>query len=218
MPMRVISNTAVSLDGRINTRENTPLGLGSARDLQMMKSLRARVDAVLVGGATFRHWPFASLPDPDVLAARTAPFWNVVVTRSLDIRPNPSFFSAPGMRPLFLTTRHHTGADLPAEIEVFDGDHVPVPWILQVLQRRGVRTLMVEAGGDLLFQFLAADAIDELFVTLCPKVIGGRGAPSLADGVGFGPAQIRNLTLLDSQVHDDELYLHYRVRKLPVGG
>ena len=49
---------------------------------------------------------------------------------------------------------------------------------------RGVERLLVEAGGDLLFQFLAADAIDEMYLTLCPLVVGG-DAPSLADGAGF---------------------------------
>ena len=62
--MKVVSNTAVSLDGRINTRERRFTFFGSARDHARMSRLRAEADAVLVGGATFR-------PDT-IMAALTA--------------------------------------------------------------------------------------------------------------------------------------------------
>ena len=75
-----------------------------------------------------------------------------------------------------------------------DGDDLPVAWILERLAARGVERLLVEAGGDLLFQFLAADAIDEMHVTLCPIVVGG-DAPTLADGAGFDRADVRRLRL-----------------------
>jgi riboflavin biosynthesis pyrimidine reductase len=89
---------------------------------------------------------------------------------------------------------------------------LPVPWILEALQRRGVETLLVEAGGDLLFQFLAKDALDELYVTLCPLVIGGE-TPSLADGHGFLRSEMRRLKLLSAEVEEDEIFLRYSVRR-----
>jgi len=49
--VKVVSNTAVALDGRINTRERRFTFLGSARDHARMSALRATADAVLVGGA-----------------------------------------------------------------------------------------------------------------------------------------------------------------------
>jgi riboflavin biosynthesis pyrimidine reductase len=84
-----------------------------------------------------------------------------------------------------------------------------VRWILDRLAARGVERLLVEAGGDLLFQFLAADALDEMHVTLCPIVVGG-DAPSLADGAGFDRAHVRRLQLVASEVEGDEVFLHYR--------
>ena len=68
----------------------------------------------------------------------------------------------------------------------------------------------MEAGGDLLFQFLAADAIDEMHVTVCPIVVGG-DAPTLADGAGFDRDDVRRLRLLASEVEGDEVFLHYEV-------
>ena len=61
--MKVISNTAISLDGRINTVEEQFTLLGSAVDHQKMEQIRRMADAVLVGGQTFRKWPYPSLSD-----------------------------------------------------------------------------------------------------------------------------------------------------------
>jgi riboflavin-specific deaminase-like protein len=214
--VKVVSNTAVSLDGRINTRERRFTFFGSARDHARMSSLRADADAVLVGGATFRNWPHPSLPDEgDRARLRTRP-WNVVVTRSLDVPLEDGFLRDPAIRPLFVTRAAALPPRFPAEFEAWLGDgDLPIPWILERLAARGIERLLVEAGGDLLFQFLAADALDEMHVTLCPIVVGG-DAPSLADGPGFDRADVRRLQLVASAVEGDEIFLHYRnVRGAP---
>jgi riboflavin-specific deaminase-like protein len=211
--MRVVSNTAISLDGRINTRERRFTFFGSPRDHARMSRLRSEADAVLVGGATFRNWPHPSLPDEaDRGRLRTQP-WNVVVTRILDVPLRPEFLGEAAIRPLFLTRAGSVPSGFPAEVEAWPGEgDLPVPWILEQLARRGVERLLVEAGGDLLFQFLAADAIDEMHVTLCPLVVGGP-APSLADGEGFDRDRLRELELVSAEVDGDEVFLHYRSRR-----
>jgi len=208
--VKVVSNTAVSLDGRINTRERRFTFFGSAGDHARMSRLRAEADAVLVGGATFRNWPHAALPDaPDRPLLKARP-WNVVVSRSLDVPLAPSFLAEPGIRPLFLTRAGAVPSGFPAEVEAWRGEgDPPVAWIVERLAARGVEHLLVEAGGDLLFQFLAADAIDEMHVTLCPIVVGGP-APTLADGAGFDRADLRRLALIASETEGDEIFLHYR--------
>ena len=215
--MKVTSNTAISLDGRINTRERRFAFFGSAEDHRRMSRLRAAADAVLVGGATFRNWPQASLPDPaDRGALRTRP-WNVVVTRTLDVPLLPAFLGEAAIRPLFLTRASSLRANFPAEADgwVGEGRDLPIAWILEQLERRGVERLLVEAGGDLLFQFLAAGAIDEMHVTLCPLLVGG-DAPALVEGAGFDLAELRRLRLLAAETVDDEVFLHYRVRPVDV--
>lgn len=220
VPVHVASNTAIALDGRINTREGRFVFFGSAADHARMSALRAGADAVLVGGATFRNWPNAALPDAaDRPRLRTRP-WSVVVTRGFDIPMEPGYVNEPGARPLVFTTTRAPERPVPPGVEVeryapatddADGS-IPVPWMLERLAARGVERLLVEAGGDLLFQFLAADAIDEMHVTLCPLVVGGP-APSLADGEGFDRDRLRQLELVSAEVEGDEVFLHYRSRR-----
>ena len=215
--MRVVSNTAVSLDGRINTREGRFTTLGTDKDHARMSRLRTQADAVLVGGATFRLWPHPSFPREADRDPSRGPLWNVVVTRSLNLPLLPDFVTDRRIRPLVLTSaRPATPPPEGVQVEVHDGPggSVPVPWILEVLARRGVETLLIEAGGDLLFQFLAAGALDELYVTLCPMIIGG-DAPSLADGEGFPFAHMPRLRQLSAEVEGDEIFLHYQVRRDP---
>ncbi len=213
--MKVVTNTAISLDGRINTREGRFALLGSARDHARMSRLRAEADAVLVGGATFRNWPHPALPDaPERAGLGARRPWTVVVSRTMNIPVTPAFLAEPGFRPLFLTRAASVPRGFEAEIEGYagPGDDLPVAWMLDALKRRGVERLLIEAGGDLLFQFLAADAVDELHVTLCPLVIGGP-APTLAGGPGFDLATMRRLKLLAHEVEGDEVFLHYAVTK-----
>ena len=208
--MKVVTNTAVSLDGRINTRERRFTFFGSARDHALMSRLRAGADAVLVGGATFRNWPHPALPDAGDRGAKKSPLWNVVVTGKLDVPLSPDFLGERAIRPLFVTRAASVPDGFPAEVEAWTGDgNPPVAWIVERLAARGIERLLVEAGGDLLFQFLAADAVDEMHVTLCPIVVGG-DAPSLVDGAGFDRADVRRLTLVASEVEGDEVFLHYR--------
>ena len=55
--------------------------------------------------------------------------------------------------------------------------------------------------------------IDEMYLTLCPLVVGG-DAPSLADGPGFDLAQLRRMRLVAAEPVGDEVFLHYEaIRK-----
>ncbi len=216
--MRVITNTAISLDGRIATARYDHVAIGTPVDRMYMSVLRARADAVLVGGQTFRNWPLPLVPDPVAitrLAALGFPdcdvpeprerWLNVVLSRSLDLPRVGRFYSDPRVEPLFFSPAE---GSMPGE--VVRGPVTPAGVVAE-LARRGVQTLLIEAGGALIFEFLAAGLVDEMHVTLCPVVIGGVGAPSLVDGEGFSAATMRRLALKHSFAWGDELYLRYGI-------
>lgn len=215
--MRVVSNTATALDGRIGTVDAGHAAFGTQADRDYMSVLRSRADAVVVGGRTFRSWPIPLVPDPaasDRLRALGFPdaelgdltgrrWWNVVVTRSGQLPTHDRFWKDPRVRPLVVSS---TPQVLPGETVVGPTDPRAV---LDVLAARGVDDVLLECGGDLLYQFLHADLVDEVNVTLCPLVLGGRGAPSLADGLGFDYATARRFRLVHAWPVGDELYLRY---------
>ena len=136
--MKVVSNTAISLDGRINTRERRFAFFGSERDHARMSQLRAEADAVLVGGATFRNWPHAALPDAvDRPPARRPPLErgrqplarSAARRRLLRRAGDPAAAAHAG-------GRRSPAATLPGEAEGWDGagGDLPVAWILEQLR------------------------------------------------------------------------------------
>ena len=73
----------------------------------------------------------------------------------------------------------------------------------------GAQVVMCEGGGDLVAQMFAARAVDELYVTVVPRILGGAAAPTLAGGPGFEPDQIPDAKLVSLERVGDELYLRY---------
>ncbi len=86
--------------------------------------------------------------------------------------------------------------------------------ILQLLQSQfGVKTLLHEGGPTLFGQFLAAEAIDELFLTLSPQIAGRKGdatRPALVQGVEFVPESAPWLEMVSVKERAAYLYLRYR--------
>jgi 2,5-diamino-6-(ribosylamino)-4(3H)-pyrimidinone 5'-phosphate reductase len=83
--------------------------------------------------------------------------------------------------------------------------------LLRRLKGRGVHRLLVEGGGELNWAFLEQDLIDELHVTIAPRLLGGRDAPTLLEGQGLDMAGQLRLKLIDVRREQDELYCHWAV-------
>jgi 5-amino-6-(5-phosphoribosylamino)uracil reductase len=208
--MEVFSNSAISLDGRLGTARYDHLRLGSGEDLRRMEALRAEADAVLVGGRTWRAW---CLPLASTAASSARPLINAVLTRCGAGPRTGRFFADPRTRPVILGGPAADLDGFPAGTVVHRAPVEPtVTWALEVLERHhGVRRLLVEGGGDLLAQLLEVGLLHELHVTLCPVLLGGRGAPSLVDGPGLAVAALPRLRLVSEERVGDELFLRYRV-------
>jgi 5-amino-6-(5-phosphoribosylamino)uracil reductase len=213
--MRVFSNNAMSLDGKLATRRQDHVALGSDEDRRWMGVLRAGSDGVLIGGATFRNW---DLPCVEARGqgphSPTSPIVNAVLTRT-GVGPRESrFFREPRTRPVILGGPGAELAGFPAHVAVHRSEGPStVAWALDLLEHEyGCRSLLVEGGGDLLFRLLEIERLDELFVTLCPSIVGGRDATTLVDGEGFLAGQLRQLRLLDFRRVEEEIFLHYACR------
>lgn len=221
---RVLLNFAASLDGKINPAPGLRTGrfmMSRGReDFRRMLSLRAEADAILIGASNLRaDDPDLAIP-ADERAARRArgasePLRVVVTSRGEGITAAMRMFDpARGGRSI---VAH--GADMPAETRArlapvaelveLGADRVEVPDLLAALAGREVGTLLCEGGGDLAGQLFAAGAVDELYLTLVPRVLGGGRAPTLVGGPGFSPDQIPDGRLTAVERIGDELYLRY---------
>lgn len=219
--MYITSNHAMSADGKIATSRYDLVSIGSPEDQRRMAALRAEADAVLVGGTTFRNWPFPLVERRSMAALRPRPIVNAVLTRRglLDEPARARIqerFPDPRVRlillgPPSLDVEGHRAA---FGAEVLTSPNPDVRWAVQTLAALGCERVVSEGGGDLLFQLLEADLLDEVRLTVCPLIIGGKDAPSPVDGRGFPSDQARRLALLDVERLGDELFLRYKINKL----
>jgi 5-amino-6-(5-phosphoribosylamino)uracil reductase len=212
--MRVFSNTAVSADGRIATVKFDHVPLGDEEDLATMSVLRAQADAVFVGGRSFRNYAKPLVERAADRVARPAPVVNAVLTRRgiLDAGIERRRWEAAGAELwIFGSDELDRRAHEKIAARVFTAATASPVWVLDTLAAEGRTNVLVEGGGDVLFQLLSAERLDEMYVTHCPWIIGGVGAPSLCDGAGFDANAMRRLELLDMHASGSELFLHYRV-------
>ncbi len=72
-----------------------------------------------------------------------------------------------------------------AELVTAGDDRVDLLRAFAALQAAGLEQIMVEGGGELIFSLFENGLVDELRVFVGPTIIGGRDAPTLADGDGF---------------------------------
>jgi riboflavin-specific deaminase-like protein len=213
---------AISLDGRISTRRREQITLGSRHDRHLMDVLRSRADAVIVGAGTVRHDGFPVLVrDRTVRRKRTASGLpphpvNVVLSRALDMPLARAIFKRDDTRRIVYTTRLATQARVKrfgrvAEVVVLRGKSISPTTVLRDLRRRGIKRVLLEGGGELHFAFAKERVVDEVYVTLTPRLIGG-DAPSLLDGTGFLKDDHPELELVSTRRVGDELFLRYRVK------
>ena len=194
-------NMVATIDGKIlsGDRDESVVDLGSKVDHKLMKRIEASADAVMVGAQTLRT---------------AAPSWNpkaakrIVVTRSGNLPPEAAFFH----QEAFIAT---TGA---AKITPPDGARVlrtgegelDFEQLFTKLKSLGVNRLLVMGGSELNAELLQNDLVDELFLTIAPKVKLGRDVPTYAGGNPLPRDQVQNFRLVEHHVFENELFLRYR--------
>jgi 2,5-diamino-6-(ribosylamino)-4(3H)-pyrimidinone 5'-phosphate reductase len=219
--MRVVVNAATSADGKLSSKRREQIAISGPDDFDRMDALRAGSDAVMVGvGTVLADDPHLTLDDPERQVARrerdaAAHPARVVAdsrartptdARILDDEATTYVFvseAAPAERTEALEA---AGARLVTAGE----ERVDLSSALASLEREGVEQLMVEGGGELIFSLFEADLADELRVFVGSKLIGGRDAPTLADGEGF----VSEFPELDRRETSAERRAHSSIRSI----
>jgi riboflavin biosynthesis pyrimidine reductase len=192
-------NMVATIDGKTlsGTRDESVLDLGSKLDHRLMRRIEETADAVMIGAQTLRSSP------------RT---WNprapkrIVVTRSGNLPDKAAFYEGeayaaiPGGRlvplPAFPLGPHEGTVDLGL--------------LFSQLRAMEVRRVLVLGGSELNGALLQEDLIDELFLTIAPKVKLGSDIPTYAGGSALPREHLLRFGLVEHHIAESEVFLRYR--------
>jgi 2,5-diamino-6-(ribosylamino)-4(3H)-pyrimidinone 5'-phosphate reductase len=220
----VFINVATTADGKLAPANRRFVPFSSKRDQSLLLELRARADAVMSGARTIDSAEVTMGPGGkkhrDLRIKNGLAEYNlrVIVSGSGTVNPRAEIFRHK-FSPIIILTTERARSRIPrlqklgAVVHLCGETKINFPAALRWLRREwNVKHLLCEGGGAINGALLEANLVDEIHHTLCPKVFGGRTAPTMADGTGIEHlADAKRLKLKSSRHVGDELFLTYAV-------
>lgn len=217
---------AMSVDGKIADVTRSRARFGSINDRRHLEKQIAQNDAVLFGAGTLRAYGTSlTVSHPDLLQHRNnngkqpQPV-HIVISDSGQLNPDLRFFQQPVERWLVSTA---TGAMFWQartefkKILIFETPtgKVDILATLEHLTILGIAHLGILGGGKLVANFIELNLIDDIWLTICPLILGGKDAPTPVDGSGFLTKLAPRLQLMEVRTEEREVFLHYCLQQSP---
>ena len=215
----VFVNMAMTADGKIATANRAVSSFGSTHDHKHLLELRATADAVMAGARTVDLAAINLGPGPARFRRQRLNNGlmehnlRVIVSGNGTLNPNAEIFKHHFSPILILTTgrvskvRLRQLRALADEVKVCGRQEINFREAFCWLRGKwGGKRLLCEGGGGLNDALFRAGLVDELHLTICPKIFGGRHAPAIADGRGFRrlaealPLQIKSFKRIVNEV------------------
>jgi riboflavin-specific deaminase-like protein len=212
----LVLNMVSSLDGRATIDWRTK-GLSTELDRQLFHQLRTQADAIMVGAGTVRAERYGRMAKSDELRDARAqeglapdPL-AVVVSARLDLPADLPLLNEAAQTVLIATHSDATLPESPAEL-VYERTGDDLPLLMSLLrEQHGVRSIVCEGGPTLNSYLFAAGLVDELWLTLNPKVAGGAAALTIVAGKELvDPAELEPISVAEG---DGDLFTRWRVRR-----
>ncbi|HWN96127.1 MAG TPA: dihydrofolate reductase family protein [Methylomirabilota bacterium] len=221
----VYLNIATTVDGKLApaNRDFTPFS--SNHDQELLLELRTRCDAVMAGARTVDSVPVNLGPggkkyrEMRIRNGLTENNLRIVVSGSGTLNPRAEIFRHK-FSPIIVLVAQRAGItritrlkELGAIVKVCGEKEIDFSYALRWLRKDwNVTRLLCEGGGEINSALFRHDLVNEVYLTLCPTVFGGRSAPTMADGIGATKlADATRVKLKTQQQIGKELFLVYSV-------
>ena len=209
---KIILSAAISIDGKIATVSGDSK-LSSKKDLIRLHKLRSQVDAILVGKNTVNK-------DNPLLTVRYSKGRNPVRI-ILDSRGTISIKSkilqtSNKVKTIVVVSKKITKKNLqklkkfPLEIIMIGDNQVNINSLMKNLGKRKIKTVLLEGGGTINWEFIKNNLVDEFYITVTPFILGGKDSITLVQGDGFDKITKSPKLRLDRIKRlENDLVLHY---------
>jgi 2,5-diamino-6-(ribosylamino)-4(3H)-pyrimidinone 5'-phosphate reductase len=209
---KIILSAAISIDGKLATTTGDSK-LSSKKDLIRLHKLRSKVDAILIGKNTVKK-------DDPLLTVRYSKGKNptrIILDSSGTISSNSKILQTSSeIKTIIAVCKKITKKNLEKleqfsiDVMVLGENQVNVKSLLQNLGRRKIKTVLLEGGGSINWEFIKNNLVDELFITITPYILGGTDSISLVQGKGFDTIlKSTKLRLKSVRRIQNDVVLHY---------
>jgi riboflavin biosynthesis pyrimidine reductase len=221
----LVANFVETVDGKVQGPGAGYWPIGSEADFELLLDVRAQCDALVHGRQTalaFDHVQrLASEPFARRLkeAGRTDHYTYVVLSAHPDeaLLSHIDPASAP-LRVVLVTTEAAKLPSAPAGVEIWrcgDGPEIDLAAFRVRAGKENLGRLTLEAGPRLFGAFVQARLVDELLVTIAPKLFGTAfGTPTMINGVLFEPDTVPALELVSVRGANNEIFARYRFKEV----
>jgi len=199
----VFVNMVTTIDGKIITGERGQdvQDLGSKVDHATMRTIEMAADAVIIGAGSQRS--SAKITYPSHLL-------RFVVTKSGNLLYDSRFFNDDREKAIVVCSEKAVVQDGIRTLRVGESEVDLRSAFSAIREEFGVQRLLVEGGSELNAQVLALELVDELFLTVAPKIKLGKDTPTYADGEPLSRENIQVYQLIQSKSVGDEVFMRYR--------
>lgn len=218
-------NIAMTADGKLAPATRHFVPFTTKRDQALMLELRAEFDAVMSGAGTVKGQVTLGTGGEKYKRKRRKlglkeEHIRVIVSGSGSLDPKTHIFTTKRpTSPIIVLTTERAGKRLAALQKAADAVHISkgkdldFPKALAWLRKEwGVKRLLCEGGGAINGGLFLADIVNEIHLTIAPTILGGRNAPTMADGEGFPKlADALPVKLKRQELIGDELYTVFSV-------
>ena len=206
-------NMVESLDGKATLDWRTK-GLSSDLDRRLFHHLRTQADAVMVGAGTAREERYGRMTKTDELRQKRVnqglvpDALAVIVSGRLNLPPDLPLLNDPDQRVVIVTASDEALPGVSGDVEYARvGDDLP-RLMAYLSERHAVRSILCEGGPTLNSYLFASNLVDELFLSISPKVVGGSAALTIVAGRELvEPAEPALVSLAEA---DGELFTRWR--------
>ncbi len=220
----VVATFAMTVDGKVTTKNLAPVDFTSREDKLHLFRHRALADAVLIGHTSLRRDNVrlglpAELQEVRIKRGQNRSPLRVIVSNEGRIDSRLNIFQS-NVSPIIIFStkrmarKYRQALEKKATLYLSDTEHVDLAGMLQTLRSNyKVRTVACEGGPTLFRALLEHGLIDQLNLTIAPYMFGGANAPTLT-GLSreFLPASV-HCSLIDMRTIGDECFLTYRIKR-----
>lgn len=200
------TNFVQTVDGKTAVAEEGYWPIGSKQDYEVLTELRTYADCLIHGGNLARQFGEQTIKS---ISKRLFQQIRRVMGKSANLPYYVITKHPQSLAHLRGEAKQSPGSHLGGEATVFSGDLLA---LVEELKEQKYEHVLVEGGPTLLGSFLKEGLIDEIFLTIAPRLFGSKpnSTKTLIEGVLLPPNKIK-LKLSSVKKIKDELFLRYKV-------